>query len=136
MCSRTSIVAAAALAAAAVAATVTAGGTADAAPASKTGYQVVTADLPITSSYNPATGEQTTATLDCPAGKVPISGGGTATTSMFTPYYLDNPIGTVVDSRPTAAGWTLTWLPANSNVSSGGNPALITAHLSLVCATP
>ena len=129
---RTGLAAAAALVAAA---TTTTGG-ADAAPVSKTGYQVVTADLPITSAYNPAVGGQWTASLDCPAGKVPIAGGGKATTSAFTPNYLDNPIGTIADSRPTATGWSLTWLPANSNVVNGGNPALITAHISVVCETP
>lgn len=85
---------------------------------------------------NPVTGSESAAvTVDCPAGKVPLSGGGRMTTSAYAPQYTENPVMVLADSRPTATGWSLMWLPA-----AGGLPGSLstefTAHVSVVCANP
>ena len=87
-------------------------------------------------NYNPVTGSESAAvTVDCPAGKVPLSGGGRMTTSAFAPQYTENPVMVLADSRPTATGWSLMWL-----ATAGGMPGSLgtefTAHVSVVCANP
>lgn len=87
-------------------------------------------------NYNPVTGSESAAvTVDCPAGKVPLSGGGRMTTSAYAPQYTENPVMVLADSRPTATGWSLMWLP-----TGGGLPGSLgtefTAHVSVICANP
>jgi hypothetical protein len=87
--------------------------------------------------YNPVTGTQTRpVTLDCPAGKVPVSGGGKITTTFVgAPQYADKPVMVLADSRPTATGWSLVWLATGGGMP-GGNGSVFTAHVSVVCANP
>lgn len=86
--------------------------------------------------YNPVNGTQTRpVTVDCPSGKVALSGGGKITTAIVgAPEYSDRPVMLLADSRPTATGWTLTWLAGNGMPGSTGTS--FTAHISVVCANP
>jgi hypothetical protein len=76
--------------------------------------------------YNPVTGTQTRPVMvDCPAGKVPLSGGGKITTSAYAPLYTDKPVMVLADSRPTATGWTLTWLATGNGMPGSGGTQFI-----------
>lgn len=85
---------------------------------------------------NPVTGsESAPVTVDCPAGKVPLSGGGRLTTSAYGPQHTENPVMVLADSRPTATGWLLMWLPTGGGIP-GSLGTEFTAHVSVVCANP
>lgn len=85
---------------------------------------------------NPVTGSESAAvTVDCPAGKVPLSGGGRMTTSAYAPQYTENPVMVLADSRPTATGWSLMWLPTGAGLP-GSLGTEFTAHVSVICANP
>lgn len=85
---------------------------------------------------NPVTGSQSAAvTVDCPAGKVPLSGGGRMTTSAYGAQYAENPVMVLADSRPTATGWSLMWLPAGGGMPGSLGTEFV-AHVSVVCANP
>lgn len=103
-------------------------------PAGVLGYQVVTVDVPVTVSAesNPTYGAQVTLTVDCPAGKVAVNGSGKVSKNAFDYIYPAAPSGTVIDSHPTATGWSLTWGDGGSGWS--GNEAL-TGHMTVVCVT-
>jgi hypothetical protein len=86
--------------------------------------------------YNPVTGSQSAPVIvDCPAGKVPLSGGGRMTTSALGSQYTANPVMVLADSRPTATGWSLMWLATGSGMP-GSLGTEFTAHVSVVCANP
>ena len=86
--------------------------------------------------YNPVTGTQSRpVTVDCPTGTVPLSGGGTMTTSAYAPAYTDKPVMVLADSRPTATGWSLVWLSTGGGMP-GSVGTVFTAHISVVCANP
>ncbi len=85
--------------------------------------------------YNPVVGIQTRpVTVDCPIGKVPLSGGGKITTTAVGIQYADRPVMVLADSRPTATGWSLIWL-ATANMP-GSNGTEFTANVAVVCANP
>ena len=65
-------------------------------PPPLSGYQQVTATYTLLGQtadfdYNPAFGVEATRTIECPAGKAPLSGGGKITTENWAPQYTERP---------------------------------------------